>query len=136
MGWHKGGMGKKKGEGAEYSRLCGTKAIKKGDGGFTAVELMVVIVVLGILMAIAAPKVTGTIDQARVKACDANRMLLQNAVNRYAVDHMDASGNYVYPQTLKELERKYIEALPKCPVTGNDYTYESDHTVTCNHSSQ
>jgi len=135
MSWVKGEMGKMKGEEARCSRLRGAEAIKKGNSGFTAVELMVVIVVLGILMAIAAPKVTGTIDQAKVKACDANRLMLQNAVDRYAVDHMDASGNYAYPQSLSDLVGKYIEALPKCPVTGNDYTYEN-HTVTCNHSSQ
>lgn len=61
--------------------------------GFTLIELMVVIVILGVLAAIAVPRIMSKPDEARVKASQTEIAQILQALDLYRLD------NYRYPST-------------------------------------
>ncbi len=63
------------------------------DKGFTLVELLIVIVILGILATITVFAVRGITDQGQTSACDADQKTLQTAVEAYYAQF----GNKVNP---------------------------------------
>ncbi|MFY9941201.1 MAG: type II secretion system major pseudopilin GspG [Desulfobacterales bacterium] len=75
--------------------------------GFTMIELMVVIVILGILAAIIAPKLVGRTDEARITKAKVDITNLETALKLYKLD------NGVYPGT-----EQGLQALVEAPETG------------------
>lgn len=111
--------------------------LMKSKKGFTLVELMVVIIILGILVAIAIPIYNNVTKSAKENACKANIRTIQSAVQMYQADH-----DGKLPSSLRDLVSesesgtKYIDELPKCPVS--DYTADYDYErttgiVSCDH---
>lgn len=103
--------------------------------GFTLIEVMVVVVILGILAAIVVPRIMDRPDVARVTKAKQDIRAIESALNLYKLD------NFVYPTTdqgIEALAQKpavppeprnwkdggYIERLPKDP-WGNPYQYLS-----------
>jgi general secretion pathway protein G len=74
------------------------KAKADKQRGFTLIEVMVVVVILGILAAILVPKVMDRPDQARITKARQDIRALEAALNLYRLD------NYVYPTTDQGLE--------------------------------
>jgi general secretion pathway protein G len=75
------------------------EARREGSGarGFTIIEICIVLVIIGILSAIAVPAYKNYVDRNRVKLCIRNIRLLENAVKIYELEHMRL------PNTLSEL---------------------------------
>lgn len=65
------------------------KILKKNQKGFTLIELVVVIAILGILSSIALPRVGGVTQRAKEVADMANVRILQEAVERYMAESGD-----------------------------------------------
>lgn len=103
------------------------------QSGFTLIEIMVVIVILGILAAVVMPRVMDRPDEAKIVKAKSDIRAIEAALNLYRLD------NFNYPTTdqgLEALVRKptgnpeprnykqggYIDRLPKDP-WGNDYQY-------------
>lgn len=100
--------------------------------GFTLIEIMVVVIIIGILAAIVAPNVIGRVDDARITAAKSDIATIEGALKMYRLD------NFSYPQTQQGLEALvtrpsdpsiknwnpdgYIERLNKDP-WGNPYQY-------------
>ncbi len=101
--------------------------------GFTLIEVMVVVAILGILAALIVPKIIGRSDDARVVAAKQDVATLITALKLYRLD------NQRYPSTdqgLKALVEKpapdpipnnwntggYLDKLPRDP-WGNPYPY-------------
>lgn len=75
--------------------------------GFTLIEIMVVIVILGILAALVVPKLIGRVDESRVAAAKLDINNLKAALNMYKLD------NQRYPTT-----EQGLQALVTKPTTG------------------
>lgn len=107
------------------------KQIRKSRG-FTLIEVMIVVVILGILASIVVPKIIGRTDDAKIVKAKQDIRALQNALDLYRLD------NHNYPGTdqgLEALVRKpsnaakwkeggYLDRLPKDP-WGKEYQYLS-----------
>lgn len=98
--------------------------------GFTLIEIMVVVVIIGILAALIAPNIIGRDDQARVTAAKSDLNAIAQALDMYKMD------NFRYPGTdlgLEALVKQPAEAknwpqggyLPTMPQDpwGNPYVY-------------
>jgi general secretion pathway protein G len=66
--------------------------------GFTLIEVMVVVVILGILAAVLVPKVMDRPEQARITKAKQDIRSLEAALNLYKLD------NYIYPSTDQGIE--------------------------------
>jgi general secretion pathway protein G len=66
--------------------------------GFSLVEILVVLVIMGLLISIVAPTVLNRADEARVQKVYADFKAIETAVKIYRLD------NYVYPTTEQGLE--------------------------------
>jgi len=66
--------------------------------GFTLIEIMVVVVILGILAAAVVPKIMSRPEQARIEKAKHDITSLESALNIYKLD------NYKYPSTDQGLE--------------------------------
>ena len=87
------------------------KKMQHKQHGFTLIEVMVVVVILGILAAILVPKVMDRPDQARKVKARQDIRVLEAALNLYKLD------NYVYPTTDQGLEALIQE--PSSPEAAN-----------------
>ena len=66
--------------------------------GFTLIEIMVVVVILGILAAILVPKIMNKPEQARIVKAKQDILAIENALNLYKLD------NAIYPTTDQGLQ--------------------------------
>jgi general secretion pathway protein G len=103
--------------------------------GFTLIEIMVVVVILGVLAALVVPKVIDRIVYARIQAAKSDIQTIETALTLYKID------NYKYPTTEQGLialveqptapdapnwkPDGYIKKLPTDP-WGNPYLYTND----------
>lgn len=80
------------------------------SGGFTLIEIMVVITILGILAALIVPRVVGRTDDARIAAAKQDIASIMQALKLYRLD------NAAYPSTEQGLraliEKPTTEPLP------------------------
>jgi len=104
------------------------KLFMRSKKGFTLVELMVVVIILGILVAIAIPIYNNVTGDAQKKACAANERTLEGAVAMY-----QAANDGKMPNSLDALvQGGFIDAVPKCPVDGTTvYKLNPNGTVSC-----
>ena len=108
---------------------------RRMHSGFTLIEVMVVVVILGILAAVVVPKIMGRPDDARIVKAKSDLRALEAALKLYKLD------NYSYPTTEQGIEALvqkpslppeprqwkaggYLDRLPKDP-WGGEYLYLS-----------
>ncbi|SNX55341.1 prepilin-type N-terminal cleavage/methylation domain-containing protein [Thermoanaerobacterium sp. RBIITD] len=95
------------------------KTLNKDEKGFTLVELIVVIAILGILAAIAVPRITGSISTARKNADIANAQIIGQAAERYMAEK---GVNEVPNNNINQLVVDgYLNKVPKTSANG-DFT--------------
>ena len=109
---------------------------RRNQDGFTLIEIMVVILILGLLATIVVQSLRGAADKAKSTKAQADISELKTSLDRYYLD------NGFYPTTDQGLQALvavpssgripqgyppggYIERLPKDP-WGNPYVYQSD----------
>lgn len=82
------------------------KQKKKRRGGFTLIEIMLVIVIIGIIAGIAIPKLTGSVGKASSTAARMSLKGIESAVQAYEMD------NLKLPSSLDDLTKKTGENGP------------------------
>ncbi|MEV5028732.1 prepilin-type N-terminal cleavage/methylation domain-containing protein [Paenibacillus sp. LPE1-1-1.1] len=77
-------------------------ALKRNQKGLTLIELLAVLVIVGIIAAIAIPAIGGTIEKSKTKADTASEKMIEEAALRYFIDQDPelASGTEVTQATL------------------------------------
>ena len=90
-------------------------------GGFTLVEIMIVVAIIGILIAIAVPGFLKARETARARNCAENLQKIDGAVEQYALDYNLSNGDTTLADTWTELvgSDKYIKRTPTCPSGGS-----------------
>ena len=115
--------------------IMNTPAKKSRQIGFTLIEIMVVVVIIGLLVGLIGPKVLGRAGDARMTAAKSDISNLGRALDIYKLD------NYSYPNTDQGLQALVTEPsgepearnwnpdgyLPKVPNDpwGTEYIYMS-----------
>ncbi len=93
--------------------------------GFSLIELLVVMVIIGLLAALVGPKFFSKVDKSHVVAAKAQIKNFENALMQYRLD------KHKYPNNeggLTALKPDYMKQIPKDP-WGNPYIYQypSEH---------
>jgi type IV pilus assembly protein PilA len=94
----------------------------QNEKGFTLVELMVVVVILGILVAIAVPVYNNVTKQANQKSVEANLRTIDGAIMQYKAVKDGATA------TKEALENDYLQVWPEGPDKAK-YSVVNDRAV-------
>ena len=109
----------------------------KNQKGFTLIEVLLIVVILGIIAAIAVPRLMSSKAEAQMTSCRANVANINTAIEKYFFDHN------AYPATLDVLftatqdsELYFPDGPPICGATGNSttYTMNLNHRAKCNYA--
>jgi prepilin-type N-terminal cleavage/methylation domain-containing protein len=107
---------------------CGAKArIKSGKRGFSLVEVLIVVTVLGLLASVAVPTMVKARDSARSNTCISNLKKIDEAKQQWASDNKQlatatpATSDLIGPT-------RYLKASPLCPLDSTQ-TFENSYFV-------
>ncbi|MGC9158695.1 MAG: type II secretion system protein [Terracidiphilus sp.] len=94
---------------------------REQDAGFTLMELMIVMAIIGVLMMVAVPSFIGAIRQAREAVLKEDLHIMRTAIDSYTMDKEQA------PQSLDDLVQSgYLRAIPIDPFTRSSDTWVTD----------
>jgi general secretion pathway protein G len=98
--------------------------LRKGrtqSDGFTLIELMIVIAIMGILLTLAIPSFVGAIKHAREAALKEDLQTIRTAIDTYTMDKQKG------PQSLDDLVQSgYLREIPEDPMTRSKDTWVTD----------
>ena len=103
---------------------------RDSEGGFTLIELMVVVLIIAILLAIAVPQFQAAGQRAKATACQRNLKEIMGSKERWAMDNnkgptdTPAMSDLVNPGV-------YLSRTPECPAGGTYTIGRLDETPTC-----
>jgi len=101
--------------------------VKRGrNSGFTLIELIIALAIMGILLALAVPNYRSTLVASKEAVLHDDLFQLRSLISQYTLDKQEA------PQSLDDLvSAGYLRELPKDPFTNSSTTWqtESDDTI-------
>ena len=94
---------------------------RRTQSGFTLIELMIVMAIIGILITMAIPSFVGALRHAREAALKEDLQTMRTAIDTYTMDKQKG------PQSLDDLVQDgYIRAIPEDPMTRSKDTWVTD----------
>jgi type IV pilus assembly protein PilA len=91
----------------------------KNKKGVTLIELLVIVVILGIIAAVAIPMVVSNLEEAQKSVDDQNKAIIQDAVNRYMAKEGEVPVE-------GDLVPDYLSQYPKPTTDGKKFTIDGD----------
>lgn len=88
------------------------------DRGFTLLELMIVITIMGILITIAQPNLKQSIIRAREAVLREDLYQIRDALDQYYADNSKYPGQLADLINQSEKAKSYLRGIPKDPFTG------------------
>ncbi len=89
------------------------------SGGFTLIELMIVMAIIVIIISISVPYYQKSIQRAKESVLRNNLFTMRNVIDEYSYDKQKA------PQTLDDLVKEgYLREIPRDPITGNNTSWK------------
>ncbi len=120
--------GRNKTQGVKKGLLNAIRYLLYAKEGFTLVEIMIVVLIIGVLAAIVAPYYVRAREEAKAKACIANLKEIEGAKERWAVA-MDV-GRWDEAE-MSDLVPAFLKTEPRCPSGGNYTIDNTDNLPTC-----
>jgi general secretion pathway protein G len=97
------------------------RGIQKQDAGFTLMELMIVMMIIGVLAVVAVPSYKAAVRHAREAVLKEDLQVLRAAIDSYTMDKQKA------PQSLDDLiQDGYLREIPQDPMTHSKETWVTD----------
>ena len=94
---------------------------RKHDAGFTLMELMIVMMIIGVLATLAIPSFVGAVKSAREAVLKEDLRVMRSAIDAYTMDKQKA------PQSLDDLVQDgYLKVIPQDPMTKARDTWVTD----------
>jgi len=94
---------------------------RKNEAGFTLMELMIVMMIIGVLTTLAIPSFVGAIRNAREAVLKEDLRIMRSAIDSYTMDKQKA------PQSLEDLVQEgYLKVIPEDPMTKSRDTWNTD----------
>ena len=111
-----------------------TRGRSAGQRGFTLIEIMVVVVIIGLMAAVVTQQLMGNVDKARIEKAKQDMHALEAALDIYKLDNLNyPTGEQglqalvtkpADPNLINYNDKGYIKRLSKDP-WGNPYHYEN-----------
>ena len=94
---------------------------RRAQSGFTLIELMIVMAIIGILITMAIPSFVGAVRHAREAALKEDLQTMRTAIDTYTMDKQKG------PQSLDDLiQDGYLKVIPEDPITRSKDTWVPD----------
>jgi len=97
------------------------KFVRSAQKGFTLVEIMIVVAIIGILIAIAVPSFVRARTQSRMRACQENLTKIDGAKEQWALENNKTTTDTpVWTDLINtsNAEKSYLKKSPVCPSNG------------------
>jgi general secretion pathway protein G len=94
---------------------------RRQESGFTLMELMIVMMIIGVLTTLAIPSFVSAVRSAKEAVLKEDLRVMRSAIDSYTMDKQKA------PQSLEDLVQEgYLKVIPEDPMTKSRETWQTD----------